>query len=110
MSRYDLKCKVIEEELKSVWPEWHVVCRLGGGAFGDVYQICRDNYGIRVDSALKVIQVSSDNDTADISFSGKAETRTDIPDSFRSRSRSWSCFAEHLISFPLKIFIIRGMD
>ena len=84
MSRYDLKCKVIEEELKSVWPEWHVVCRLGGGAFGDVYQICRDNYGIRVDSALKVIQVSSDNDTADISFSGKAETRTDIPDSFRS--------------------------
>ena len=58
-SKYDIKCKVIEEELRSVWPEWHVAGRLGGGAFGDVFQIYRDNHGIRVDSALKVIQVDS---------------------------------------------------
>ena len=37
-SKYDIKCKVIEEELRSVWPEWHVAGRLGGGAFGDVFQ------------------------------------------------------------------------
>lgn len=24
MNNYDIKCKVIEEELRSVWPEWHV--------------------------------------------------------------------------------------
>ena len=59
-SKYDIKCKVIEEELRSVWPEWHVAGRLGGGAFGDVFQIYRDNHGIRVDSALKVIQVDSE--------------------------------------------------
>ncbi len=58
MSDYDIKCKIIEEELKSFWPEWHVVERLGGGAFGDVFQIYRDNYGIRVDAALKVLQIS----------------------------------------------------
>lgn len=59
MDNYDIKCKVIEKELRSVWPEWHVARRLGGGTFGDVFQIYRDNYGMRIDSALKVIQVNS---------------------------------------------------
>ena len=36
MNNYDIKCRVIEEELRFIWPEWHVVSRLGGGAFGDV--------------------------------------------------------------------------
>ncbi|MDO4735303.1 MAG: serine/threonine-protein kinase, partial [Lachnospiraceae bacterium] len=63
MNIYDIKCKIIEEELKSVWPDWHAACRLGSGSFGDVFQIYRDNFGIRVDAALKVIQV--DNGTAD---------------------------------------------
>ena len=83
-SSYDIKCKVIEEELRSVWPEWHVVDRLGGGTFGDVYHIYRDNYGIRVDSALKVIQVSSGMGTVDMSFNGQNDRLSDIPDSLRS--------------------------
>ena len=77
MNNYDIKCKVIEEELRSVWPEWHVVCRLGGGTFGDVFQIYREKYGIRVDSALKVIQVSSQMDTVKLPFNNPDETEDD---------------------------------
>ena len=77
MNNYDIKCKVIEEELRSIWPEWHVICRLGGGAFGDVFQIYREKYGIRVDSALKVIQVSSQMDTVKLPFNNPDETEDD---------------------------------
>lgn len=58
MNNYDVKCRIIEEELKTFWPQWHVVRRLGGGAFGDVFEIYRDNLGIREKSALKMIQIS----------------------------------------------------
>ena len=67
MANFDYKCRMIEEELQSFWPGWHVVTRLGGGAYGDVYRIYRDNnMGIRTDSALKVIQVTDNtaNSTA----------------------------------------------
>lgn len=30
MNNYDIKCKVIEEELSSVWPEWHVARTMTG--------------------------------------------------------------------------------
>ena len=85
-SKYDIKCKVIEEELRSVWPEWHVAGRLGGGAFGDVFQIYRDNHGIRVDSALKVIQVDSEETAVVLPAKGQAggeteaASQSDIPD------------------------------
>ncbi len=58
MSTDDIRCRIIEEELKTFWPQWHVVKRLGGGSFGDVFEICRDNYGVRMYSALKVLQIS----------------------------------------------------
>ena len=89
MNNYDINCKVIEEELRSVWPEWHVVCRLGGGTFGDVFQIYKEKYGIRVDSALKVIQVSSEMDTVELPFINPDDTEDDdgsqgnLPDSLR---------------------------
>ena len=79
MNNNDIKCKIIEEELKSVWPEWHVAGHLGGGSFGDVFQIYRDNFGIRVDAALKVIQVSDKMTTEE-----QDESCSDIPDAFRS--------------------------
>ena len=90
MNNYDIKCKVIEEELKSVWPEWHVAGHLGGGAFGEVFQIYKENYGIRVDSALKVIQVSSGMSTATQPLNDPDATEddtageSDIPDPLRS--------------------------
>ena len=86
MKNYDIKCKVIEEELRSVWPEWHVAGRLGGGTFGDVFQIYRDNCGIRVDSALKVIQVSSSESTVamPINRNDDLQMEDEIPDELRS--------------------------
>ena len=54
----DIKCRIVEEELRTFWPQWHVERRLGTGAFGDVFQIYKDTYGIRVYSALKIIQIS----------------------------------------------------
>lgn len=60
-----------------MWPEWHVVCRLGGGTFGDVFQIYKEKYGIRVDSALKVIQVSSEMDTVELPFINPDDTEDD---------------------------------
>ena len=58
MNNDDFKCRFIEEELKTFWPQWHVARRLGGGAIGDVFEIFRDNYGIRTFSALKVLRIS----------------------------------------------------
>ena len=86
MNNYDIKCKVIEEELRDVCPEWHVAGRLGSGAFGDVFQIYRDNFGIRVDSALKVIQMSSTDSTVILPMNKDDQERAkdDIPDPLRS--------------------------
>ena len=86
MNNYDIKCKVIEEELRDVWPEWHVAGRLGSGAFGDVFQIYRDNFGIRVDSALKVIQMSSTDSTVILPMNKDDQERAkdDIPNPLRS--------------------------
>ena len=86
MNNYDIKCKVIEEELRDVWPEWHVASRLGSGAFGDVFQIYRDNFGIRVDSALKVIQMSSTDSTVILPMNKDDQERAkdDIPNPLRS--------------------------
>ena len=54
---FDLKCRMVDEELRSFWPEWQVVRRLGGGSFGDVFHITRTKMGLRTDSAMKVIQI-----------------------------------------------------
>ena len=84
MDNYGIKCRVIEEELSSVWPGWHVARRLGGGSFGDVFQIYRDNYGIRVDSALKVIQMDDWMATVALPSNSRDENQPNIPDALRS--------------------------
>ncbi len=90
MSSYDIKCKLIEEELKSFWPQWHVIRRLGGGAFGDVFEIYKDNFGIREKSALKMIQISDEAETYSLlSPAGGAGARAqngqgEIPEAFRN--------------------------
>ena len=58
MSTDDIRCRIMEEELGTFWPQWHVVKRLGGGAFGDVFEIFRDNHGVPMYSALKVLRIS----------------------------------------------------
>ena len=83
MDNYDIKCKVIEEELRSVWPEWHVACRLGGGTFGDVFRIYRDNYGRRMESALKVIQLSDGETTGGNDIPDALQREIDIMEALR---------------------------
>lgn len=72
MTSIDIKCRIAEEELAKVWPEWHVVKHLGGGAFGDVFHICKESYGVRADSALKIIQAAN-------SFVHNQGTSDDVP-------------------------------
>ena len=91
MNNYDIKCKIIEEELKTFWPQWHVVKRLGGGAFGDVFEVYRDNFGIRESSALKMIQISDAEEiralfpfTQEAGDLPKRGGQPDIPSAFRN--------------------------
>ena len=91
MSNYGIKCKIIEEELKTFWPQWHVEKRLGGGSFGDVYKIFRDNYGIRQISALKIIQdidktapIFLQSDASEGKESIIDNNRVSIPEVFRN--------------------------
>ena len=84
MSSYDIKCKNIEEELRSVWPEWHVANHLGSGAFGDVFKIYKDNLGIRAESALKVIQVSDEMPTVVLPMNRQAVSQSEPPNALRN--------------------------
>ena len=84
MDSNDIRSRLIEEELRSVWPGWHVARRLGGGSFGDVFQIYRDNYGIRVESALKVIQIDDWMATVALPSNSRDESSPDIPEALRS--------------------------
>ena len=45
---------------KLPWPGWEIVRRLGGGSYGKVYEIRREQYGIVERAALKVISFPSD--------------------------------------------------
>ena len=92
MNSYDVKCRIIEEELKTFWPEWHVIRILGGGAFGDVFEIYKDVFGIREKSALKMVQIRNETEAAAlIPFMGEAasdrqdgQTDTEIPEALRN--------------------------
>ena len=74
MSTGDIECKIMEEELGSFWPQWHVEKLLGSGGYGRVFQIYKDSYGMREYSALKVIQVSSAAAGATVPFFDAGQT------------------------------------
>ena len=78
MDKYDIDCIILEEELKTFWPNWHVVERLGGGAYGDVFRIRTDSYGVSVESALKVIQFSYETETVSLLSVGQEDLRNEI--------------------------------
>ncbi len=78
MDKYDIDCKILEEELKTIWPSWHVVERLGGGAFGNVFRIRTDGFGVPVESALKVIQFSYGTETVSLLPAGSEDLRNEI--------------------------------
>jgi len=43
--------------LKRIWPEWEIGKRIGGGAFGTVYEARRNEYGIENKAAIKIISI-----------------------------------------------------
>ena len=52
----DLKCRILEEELQTFWPDWHVVRQISEGSFADVFEIRRNEFGVEFAAALKVIR------------------------------------------------------
>ena len=92
MNSYDIKCRIIEEELKTFWPQWHVIRCLGEGAFGDVFEIHRDSFGIREKSALKMLRIRDGAETValipseggTVSHAQDQDGSTEIPEAFRN--------------------------
>jgi len=52
----DLKCRILEEELRTFWPGWRVVRQISEGSFADVFEIRKKEFGVEFASALKVIR------------------------------------------------------
>ena len=67
-----------ESLLKSIWPDWSIVEKIGEGSFGCVYKIVRNDTGDNFYSALKVITIpktmseynSAGSDGMDIASAG----------------------------------------
>ncbi len=55
--------KMVQDEIKKyepLWNKWYIEEWLGGGSFGDVYKIRREEFGKIYYSALKVISIPKD--------------------------------------------------
>ena len=114
MGTEDIRCRIMEEELETFWPQWHVVKRLGGGAFGDVFEIFRDNHGVPMYSALKVLRISDreaafalpqendgSNNAEENNRNGNTSGENDIPEVFMNEIR----IMEALRGAPNIVFI-----
>lgn len=55
-SMIEYRQMLAERDLAAVWPQWRVVRLLGAGAFGEVYEIQRDEYGRVSRCALKILR------------------------------------------------------
>jgi len=53
---------MISELLEKTWPGWELVQRIGGGAYGQVYEIRKTDFGESFSAALKVICVPNDQE------------------------------------------------
>ncbi|RKW55949.1 MAG: serine/threonine protein kinase, partial [Lachnospiraceae bacterium] len=48
------------EVIQRVWSEWTVTEKIGEGSFGQVFKAEKESFGIRQESAIKVIRIPSD--------------------------------------------------
>ena len=60
MNNNQHNCKILEDEIKEFWPQWRVIRQISKGAFGSVFEICKEEFGVIFRSALKVIRIYND--------------------------------------------------
>ena len=48
------------EVIQKVWPEWEVTEKIGEGSFGQVFRAEKVSFGIKQESAIKVVRIPSD--------------------------------------------------
>ena len=61
-------------EITLPWPGWTVTKLLGAGGYGRVYEIHREQYGVRESAAVKILSFPRDSDeVAEILHSGYVE-------------------------------------
>ncbi len=53
------------EALKQVWPEWRIGKRIGGGAYGVVYEAERSDYNVENHAAIKIISIPASESEVD---------------------------------------------
>ncbi len=51
--------------LKQIWPEWQIGKRIGGGAYGVVYEAIRREYDVENHAAIKIISVPASESEVD---------------------------------------------
>ena len=58
----DYEIAFVQNQLAAVWPNWHISKKLGKGSYGSVYEIVRDDLGVRYTCALKVLHMETGSD------------------------------------------------
>lgn len=61
----------MKEKIKAMWPDWEVVDNLGGGTFGQVFEIHRKIFSHTDKAALKIISIpKSKSDIQELLYNG----------------------------------------
>ena len=50
------------EVIQKVWPEWTVNEKIGEGSFGQVFKAEKESFGIKQESAIKVVRIPADEE------------------------------------------------
>ena len=48
------------EIIQRVWPEWIITEKIGEGSFGQVFKAEKESFGIKQESAIKLVRIPSD--------------------------------------------------
>ncbi len=51
----------IDNEIKTIWPDWEITEKIGQGSFGSVFKAQRKEYGTTLYSAIKIIRIPKDD-------------------------------------------------